>query len=101
MAEFVTVARVGEIPEGRGKTFTVGDREIAIFFVGGQYFALDDFCPHMGESLGRGEVRDGAVICDRHRWAFCLRDGTCLDAPRLKAETFEVRVEGAAIQVRL
>lgn len=101
MSKFVTVARVGEIPEGRGKTFTVGDREIAVFHTAGQYFALDDYCPHMGASLGCGEVREGAVICDRHLWAFNLADGTCLDVPRMKAETFEVRVEGDAIQVRV
>lgn len=101
MAEFVTVARVGQIPEGQGRTFPVGDREIALFCVGGQYFALDDYCPHMGESLGSSEVCDGTVICNRHLWAFNLRDGSCLDVPRMKAETFEVRIEGDEIQVRL
>jgi len=28
MAGFVTVAKVGEIPEGKGRRFTVGEREI-------------------------------------------------------------------------
>lgn len=101
MNQFATVAKVGEIPEGRGKTFLVGDREIAVFHVGGRYYALDDYCPHMGASLGVGDVRDGAVICDRHLWAFNLSDGSCLDVPALRAETFEVRVEGDEIQVRV
>jgi nitrite reductase (NADH) small subunit/3-phenylpropionate/trans-cinnamate dioxygenase ferredoxin subunit len=100
MADFITVAKIGEIPEGRGKTVMVGDREIAIFCSGGQYYALDDYCPHMGASLGQGVVQQGAVICDRHLWAFRLTDGVCLDVSRLKAETFEVRVEGDEIQVR-
>lgn len=101
MSDFVAVARVGQIPEGQGKAFPVGDRRIAVFLAGGKYYALDDFCPHMGESLGLGEVRDGAVICDHHLWAFNLRDGSCADAPSLKAQTFEVRVQGEEIQVRL
>ena len=101
MSDFVTIAHVGEIPEGRGKAFTVGEHEIAVFLADGQYFALDDYCPHMGSSLGCGDVREGAVICDRHLWAFRLTDGVCLDIPRLRATTFEVRVQGDEIQVRI
>lgn len=101
MPEFVAVAKVGEIPEGRGKPFTVGSREIAVFHVDGKYYALDDYCPHMGASLGTSSVYDDTVICNRHMWAFRLSDGTCVDVPTLKAETFEVRVEGDEIQVRL
>ncbi len=101
MSDFVTVARVGEIPEGKGRAFAVGDREVAVFLLNGRYYALNDLCPHMGASLGTGDIWDGMVICNRHMWAFRLADGFCPDAPALKAETFEVRVEGDEIQVRL
>ena len=100
MSEFITVAQVGEIAEGRGKAFTVGDRRVAVFCLDGAYYALDNRCPHMGASLATGDLRDGTVICDRHLWAFRLADGQCPDIPTLRAETFEVRVEGQAIQVR-
>ncbi len=99
MNQFTTVAKVGEIPEGQGRTFTVGDRRVALFFIAGKYYAMADACPHMGASLGIGDVRNGTVVCDRHLWAFRLEDGICTDAPNLKAETFEVRVEGDEIQV--
>jgi len=101
MSEFITVAQVGEIPERRGRAFTVGDRRVAVFCFDGTFYALDDRCPHMGASLATGDLRDGAVICDRHLWAFQLADGQCPDIPALRAETFEVRVEGREIQVRL
>ena len=101
MSEFTTVARLGDIPEGQGRTFTVGDRRVAVFHAGGKYYALDDRCPHMGASLGLGEVRDGTVVCDRHLWAYRLSDGVCLEAPKLRAETFEVRIDGDQIQVRV
>lgn len=101
MADFVTVAKVGEIPEGKGRRFTVGERQIAVFHVGGRHYALDDRCPHMGASLAVGELREDRVICDRHMWAFRLADGSCPDAPALQAETFEVRVRGGEIQVRV
>jgi len=101
MSQFTTVAKVGEVPEGRGRTFSIAGRQIAVFFVGGRYYALDDYCPHMGASLGTGDVYQDMVICDRHLWAFKLSDGSCPDAPGLKADTFEVRVQGDEIQVRV
>ena len=54
MPEFVTVARVGDIPEGRGKAFAVGDRLLAVFHYQGQYFALDDFFAHTWRTVGNG-----------------------------------------------
>jgi nitrite reductase (NADH) small subunit len=99
--KFVTVARVGEIPTGGGRLVRLAGREIALFFSEDRYYALDDCCPHAGASLHTGELAEGLVICDRHRWAFQLADGRSPDAPTLRAETYEVRVEGDEIQVRV
>jgi nitrite reductase (NADH) small subunit/3-phenylpropionate/trans-cinnamate dioxygenase ferredoxin subunit len=99
MTQFITVARAGEIPPGRGRQVRVGDREIALFFVDGRYYALDDCCPHAGASLYTGDLADGMVICDRHLWAFRLADGQSPDAPTLRAETYEIRVVGDEIQI--
>ena len=98
---FITVAKVGQIAEGRGRTFRVAEREVALFHVGGRYYALDDYCPHMGASLGGSHLRGEHVICDRHMWAFSVINGASPDAPSLRAETLEVRVLGNEIQVRL
>jgi nitrite reductase (NADH) small subunit/3-phenylpropionate/trans-cinnamate dioxygenase ferredoxin subunit len=98
---YVTVAKVGSIPPGQGATFTVGDRMVAVFHVDGQYFAIDDLCPHMGASLGAGHVEDGTVTCPWHAWRFRVTDGTWCDNPRIKTDTFEVRVVGDEIQVKI
>ena len=100
MAEFVTVARVGAIPEGTGQAFPVGDRLVAVFNVGGQYHAINDCCPHMGASLADGELYEGTVVCPWHAWRFRVTDGTWCDNPRVKTDVYEVRVVGEEIQVR-
>ena len=101
MGEFVTVARVGDLAEGEGRTVTVGERLVALFLHGGEYLAIDDLCPHQGASLGGGPVdKDGAVMCPWHGWRFCLRDGKWADNPRLGVDTFETRVVGEEVQVR-
>jgi nitrite reductase (NADH) small subunit/3-phenylpropionate/trans-cinnamate dioxygenase ferredoxin subunit len=100
-SDFVTVARVGAIPPGRGETFTVGDRLVAVFNDNGEYRAIDDLCPHMGASLGAGMLEEGVVTCPWHAWRFRLTDGVWCDSPRVAIDTFEVRVQGDEIQVRM
>jgi nitrite reductase (NADH) small subunit/3-phenylpropionate/trans-cinnamate dioxygenase ferredoxin subunit len=97
---FVTVARVGDIPDGEGIAFPVGDRMVAVFNEGGQYSAIDDFCPHMGASLAEGDLEDGVISCSLHGWRYRVSDGTWMDNRRIKIDSFEVRVEGDEIQVR-
>ncbi len=99
MAEFFSVAKVGDIPEGRGDSFAVNGRMVAVFNDGGEFRAIDDICPHMGASLGAGEVCDGVVTCPWHAWRFSVCDGTWRDNPKLKVDHFEVRIEGDEIQV--
>lgn len=102
MSEFVTVSKVGSIPEGQGASFPVGDRLVAVFNQGGNYTAIDDVCPHMGASLGAGQLdEEGKVMCPWHAWRFDVCDGTWCDNPTLKIDTFEVRVEGEDIQVKV
>lgn len=101
MSEFTAVAKVGSIPEGEGAAFAVNGRMVAVFNEGGRYFAIDDFCPHMGASLAGGRVEKGIVACPWHAWRFKICDGTWCDNPRIKIDAFEVRVEGDEIQVRV
>lgn len=102
MADFVTVAKTGEIPKGEGRSFTVSERAVAIFFDGQDYFAIDDACPHMGISLGAGALdEDGIVACPLHAWRFKVCDGTWCDNPSIKIDTFELRVTEDEIQVKV
>ena len=102
MSEFITVAKVGAIPEGEGGTFAIGDKLVAVFNRGGTFHAIDDLCPHMGASLGAGQVdEEGAVVCPWHAWRFDICDGTWRDNPRLKIPAYTVRVVGDEIQVQL
>jgi nitrite reductase (NADH) small subunit/3-phenylpropionate/trans-cinnamate dioxygenase ferredoxin subunit len=98
---FITVAKVGAIPEGEGASFQVGDRLVAVFNYRGEYKAIDDLCPHMGASLGAGDLdEEGNVTCPWHAWRFNVCNGKWADNPRLCVDTFEVRVQGNDLQVR-
>ncbi len=102
-SEYVCVARVGEIPEGEGRAFVVGKRVVGVFQVDGQYFAIDDCCPHQGASLSAGYVEDGCVRCPWHAWDFQLKDGYWAENPggKVKCDTFEVKVYNEQIFVKV
>ncbi len=99
MVQFVTVARVEEVPEGEARVCQVAGREIALFRVGGQFYALDNVCPHRGGPLGEGFVSGTEVTCPWHAWSFDVRTGAYTFDPELAVEKFEVRVENGQIQI--
>ncbi len=104
------VATVEEIPPGGRKIVTVKGREIGVFNLGGEFFALFNRCPHQGASLCRGEIvsrleapmpgeyrltRAGEMLrCPWHCWEFDIRTGqSWCDPESVHARTFPVTVE--------
>ncbi len=102
MAEFVTVARLEDIPSGTIKTFYVGEQHLAVANVDGQIYAIEDVCTHDGGPLGDGEVEDCEVECPRHGAHFDLRTGAVKSFPAVVGvKTYEIRVEGSEIKIAL
>jgi nitrite reductase (NADH) small subunit/3-phenylpropionate/trans-cinnamate dioxygenase ferredoxin subunit len=101
MADYQTVARISDIPEGEARAFEVNKKLVAIFNQGGQFHAIDDVCPHMGGSLSQGYVENGIVTCPWHAWRFRITDGVWADSPRIKIGCYPVRVVGDEIQVQV
>jgi nitrite reductase (NADH) small subunit len=101
MSEFRTVCRVQDVVDGEGKTVAAGNKLIALFRVNGEYFAIDDVCPHMGASLSGGYLEEGIVTCPWHAWRFRLGDGAWADNPRIKIGCYPVRLVGDEIQIQV
>jgi len=101
MPEYRTVLTVHDLPDESARVVEVEGKLIAIFRHAGQYYAIDDTCPHMGASLAEGYVEDGIVTCPWHAWRFRLQDGAWADNPRLKIGCYAVRVVGDEIQIAL
>lgn len=99
-AGFVTVARVGEIPEGGVKVAYVDGVAVAVFHVGGEYFAMEDVCTHDGGPLAEGPLEGHVIECPRHGARFDIRTGAVKAMPATSpVPTYAVRVQGEHIQV--
>ena len=97
---FVTVAKVGEIPEGGVKVVRLGDQSVALFHIDGGYYALDDICTHDGGELASGTIDGGVIECPRHGARFDIKTGDVLSLPAVvPVPTYAVRIEGDEIQV--
>ena len=99
--QLVTVGRVTDVPEGRGATVQLlSGMELALYHIGGEYFAIENFCPHKGAPLADGHLCGQTVECDWHGWRFDLRTGECL-TNRSGVETYEVVIEDGWIKIRV
>ena len=98
----VPVARVGEIPVGRGKTVEVDGLVLAVFNAGsGRYHAVSGSCPHEGGPLAEGVLRGDRVMCPWHGFDFDVGSGACGASPDLSVDVYPVRVAGADLVVEL
>ncbi len=60
---FVPVARIDEVPDGRGLRVRVDGVDLGLYRVDGQIFAMEDTCPHAGSPLSNGELEGCVVVC--------------------------------------
>ncbi len=98
-AEFVKVAKLNEIPSDTGKVIEVEGKEIALFKSEGSVYAIANLCLHEGGPLGHGPVKDGVVSCPWHLWKFDVRTGAMVEAPSMKVDCFNVKVEGEDVLI--
>lgn len=102
MIDFTRVADVTEVSDPGTLLVDVDGEMVALFHVGGQFFALDDICTHDGGPLADGELLDHKIACPRHGAKFDIRTGAALTMPALRAtRAHDVAVENGGVWVRL
>ena len=77
----IKVLNISDLGNNESKVVNVVDKEIAVFNVEGEFFAIDDRCSHSDESLSQGEVYDCKVECPAHGAEFDLKTGEALTPP--------------------
>jgi nitrite reductase (NADH) small subunit len=100
-AVFRNVARVKDIRPGTVRSVQVGDQEIAIANVDGEFFATQHACLHLHGPLGEGRLEGKTLSCPWHGWQYDVRTGKNEFDRAIQLQTFEVRVEGGEVQVAL
>ncbi|MEM1273658.1 MAG: thiamine pyrophosphate-binding protein [Pseudomonadota bacterium] len=73
--DWIEVAEVADLPEGRVKTVTARTTSLCLSHFAGQWAAMDNRCPHQGGPLGEGSIEEGVegkcwIRCPWHGWDF-------------------------------
>ena len=97
----IRVAETEAVPEGKGIVVNVEGKQLAIFRYQGEFFALDETCPHRGGPLHEGLIQEGVVACPWHLWQFNLKTGLSPVNPLSKVQTYKTRVEGNNVLVEI
>ena len=104
------VAKVPDVQPGTSKLVIAGGRRIALFNVGGTFYALADKCPHESGPLCKGRIiglsasdmpgqyrleRPGEFVkCPWHGWEFEIRTGqSYCDPQNTRVRSFDAKVE--------
>ena len=99
MDGFELVGTIEEIPPGSSKVVTIRERPIAVFNVGGHFYAIHDLCPHEGGPLHEGRLKGCVIACPWHDLAFDIRNGQGTDGGGYCVGSYEVKVEGDSVFV--
>lgn len=114
---YTKVAEVDDLEPGKGLGVEVDGIEIAVFNVDGEFYALNNRCPHQRAPLckvgekkingekcwdeDRGAVTDApAIACPWHLWEISLETGKHETSGK-RVAVFEVKVEGGDVLVNV
>jgi nitrite reductase (NADH) small subunit len=97
----IRVAATSEVPAGEGRVVDAAGTTIALFNVGGTFYATDNACPHRGGPLGDGDLEGNLVLCPWHAWRWDVTTGANTNNPAVRIACFPARVEAGEVFVEL
>jgi len=81
---YVRLCKVDDVSVGDIKQFNVGENEILVVNLNGQFYCLDARCTHAGAPLAEGELTGDALTCPWHGSIFNVTNGAVLKGPAEK-----------------
>ncbi|MBF5005896.1 Rieske (2Fe-2S) protein [Diaphorobacter caeni] len=101
MPASIPAGRADALPPGARKLVFMGEGEsILVMNVDGQYFAMENSCPHAGASIASGPCEGHRLSCPAHGLRFDIRSGECVGSPGMRLTTFAVDVVDGDLLLR-
>jgi nitrite reductase/ring-hydroxylating ferredoxin subunit len=98
----VRVCAQSEVGPETAKAYEVGDKRLAVYNLGGEFYVTDDECTHASASLADGILEDGIIECTLHFGAFDIKTGAVKAPPcSIALRTYKVILQGDDICVDL
>ncbi|MFP4600859.1 MAG: FAD-dependent oxidoreductase [Persicimonas sp.] len=96
------VAKTDDLQDGDKMQVEVGDLDLLLVRVDGEYFALGAHCTHYGAPLVDGVLSGETLVCPWHHAVFNVTSGEHIEPPgRDCLNKFEVTIEGDDVVVEV
>jgi nitrite reductase/ring-hydroxylating ferredoxin subunit len=101
LAEFVRVMAAEELAPGTATERFVAGRPVAIYNVGGRFYATTNLCIHRGGPLGQGMLDGNVIMCPWHAWTFDVTTGENTVNADMKIGCYPVKLEDGHVLVQV
>lgn len=98
MPEYIKAAKKSDIPAGTGKRVEIAGQKVAVFNVGGAFYAISDTCAHRGGPLSEGTLEGSTVTCPWHGWSYDVNTGAAVHQAASVA-AYPLKLEGEDVLV--
>jgi nitrite reductase/ring-hydroxylating ferredoxin subunit len=111
------VARVDEIPPGGRKIVRLEGREVGVFNLDGEFYALKNSCPHQAARVCLGKIvgttlpsevyqfeygHEGRILrCPWHSWEYDITTGQSVFDPQVRVVSYAVQIVGDEVVVAI
>ncbi|MGQ0552238.1 MAG: Rieske (2Fe-2S) protein [Planctomycetota bacterium] len=95
------IGSVSTFPVGKGVCIELNGKKIAIFNATGQFYGLDDACPHRGASFSQGRLSGTTVTCPWHGAEADVRTGQCGPPSPRPVTVYDVSCDGKDLFIDL
>jgi nitrite reductase/ring-hydroxylating ferredoxin subunit len=98
----VPVCAAADVPPGSVKSFEVGGERVAVYNIGGTFYATEACCTHAAADLGDGILEGDVIECSLHFGAFHVPSGKAVQPPcEIDLKTFCAEVKDGQVFVDL
>jgi len=97
----INIGPVENFPVGKGVLVEVEGKRIGVFNTTGQYYGIDDTCPHAGASFAEGTLQGSTVTCPLHGATCDVRIGSCTPPAMGDVETYDISCDSKSLFIAL
>ena len=94
-------AKVSDIAEGASQLVQISEQTIALFHVQGEFYALQNTCPHRVGPLVEGHLDGTMVTCPWHAWQFDVKSGECHTMKGAKQKIYMTKIEKDEVYIEV
>jgi nitrite reductase/ring-hydroxylating ferredoxin subunit len=98
----IPVCAAADLPPGSVKSFEIGEELVAVYNIGGTFYATEARCTHATANLADGILEGDVIECSLHFGAFHVPSGKAVQSPCfLDLKTYRTEVKDGQVLVDL